>query len=125
VFGDIDLAWNDNHGFVQRKRARVVSAAPSFLENQRAQGLLPVGDVLTRAAGSGAASTSGRITNAAGLQQDLLSTLSHQGTEIDALVRIEVRRIRSCKCTILFSRRLETWNRVLGLLDRCSDSRWF
>ncbi|KAM0902522.1 hypothetical protein ACQ4PT_019256 [Festuca glaucescens] len=98
VFGDIDLAWNDNtcsHGFVQRKRARVAAAAPSFLENQRAQGLVPVGDVLTRAAGSGAASTSGRITNAAGLQQDQLSTLSHQGTEIDALVRVETERVRA------------------------------
>ncbi|XP_051206089.1 probable BOI-related E3 ubiquitin-protein ligase 3 [Lolium perenne] len=95
---DIDLAWNDNacgHGFVQRKRTRMVAAAPSFLENPHAQGLVPVGDVLTRAAGSGAASTSGRITNATSLQHDLLSTLSHQCTEIDALVRVETERMRA------------------------------
>ncbi|KAK1682912.1 hypothetical protein QYE76_043760 [Lolium multiflorum] len=98
VFGDIDLTWNDNacgHDFLQRKRARVVAAAPSFLENPHAQGLVPVGDVLTRAAGSGAASTSGRITNATSLQHDLLSTLSHQCTEIDALVRVETERMRA------------------------------
>ncbi|XP_051206081.1 probable BOI-related E3 ubiquitin-protein ligase 3 [Lolium perenne] len=95
---DIDLAWNDNacgHGFVQRKRARVLSEAPSFLENQRAQGLVPVGDMLTRAAGSSAPSTSGRITNAAGLQQDLLSQMCRQGMEIDALVRVETERMRA------------------------------
>uniref|UniRef100_A0ACD5UA73 Uncharacterized protein n=1 Tax=Avena sativa TaxID=4498 RepID=A0ACD5UA73_AVESA len=98
VFGDMDLAWNDNtcsHGFVQRKRARVVTDAPSFLENQRAQGPLPVGDVLTRAMGAGAASTSGRMTNAAGLPQDLISHVYHQGMEIDALVRVETERMRA------------------------------
>uniref|UniRef100_A0ACD5UR03 Uncharacterized protein n=1 Tax=Avena sativa TaxID=4498 RepID=A0ACD5UR03_AVESA len=98
VFGDMDLTWKDNtcsHGFVQRKRACVVAEAPSFLENQRAQGPLPVGDVLTRALGSGAASTSGRMTNAAGLPQDLLSHLYHQGMEIDALVRVETERMRA------------------------------
>jgi hypothetical protein len=95
---DMDLAWNDNacgHGFVQRKRARVLPEAPSFLENQRAQGLVPVGDMLTRVAGSGPESTSGRMDNAAGLQQDLLSQLCRQGMEIDALVRVEVRTILS------------------------------
>ncbi|KAM0902523.1 hypothetical protein ACQ4PT_019257 [Festuca glaucescens] len=98
VFGDIDLAWNDNtciHGFVQRKRARVVAEAPSFLESRRAQGLVAVGDVLARAAGSGEASTSGRMANAAGLPQDLLSTLYHHGMEIDALVRVETERTRA------------------------------
>uniref|UniRef100_A0ACD5UQ57 Uncharacterized protein n=1 Tax=Avena sativa TaxID=4498 RepID=A0ACD5UQ57_AVESA len=98
VFGDMDLTWNDNTrspGFVQRKRARLVAEAPSFLENQRAQGPAPVGDVLTRALGSGAASTSGRMTNAAGLPQDLLSHLYHQGMEIDALVRVETERMRA------------------------------
>jgi E3 ubiquitin-protein ligase BOI-like protein len=118
VFGDIDFAWNDNtcsHGFVQRKRARVAAEAPSFLGNQCAQGLLPVGDVLTRAVGSGEASTSGRMANAAGLPQDLFSTLHHQGTEIDAIIRVEVRTISS----------LGDWNRVLGLLERCSDSLWY
>ena len=107
VFGDvppIDLTWYDNtssqYGFVQRKRARVAAEAPSFLENQRAQGLVPVvGDVLSpcRAVGSGAASTSGRRTakpNAAGLPRDIVSHLYHQGMEIDALVRVEVRTSR-------------------------------
>ncbi|KAM0846134.1 hypothetical protein ACQ4PT_055876 [Festuca glaucescens] len=98
VFGDIDLAWNDNtcsHGFVQRKRARTVAEAPSFLDNQRPLGLVPVSDVLSRAAGSGAASTSGRMTNAAGRPQDLLSTLYRQSMEIDALVRVETERMRA------------------------------
>ncbi|KAM0853286.1 hypothetical protein ACQ4PT_051188 [Festuca glaucescens] len=98
VIGDIDLAWNDNscaHGFVQKKRARVLAEAPSFLENQRAQGLVPLGDVLARAAGSGAASTSGRIANAASLPQDMLSQLCRQGMEIDALVRVETERMRA------------------------------
>ncbi|XP_047070252.1 probable BOI-related E3 ubiquitin-protein ligase 3 [Lolium rigidum] len=98
VFGDIDLAWNDNtwsHGFVQRKRPRVVAEAPSILESQRAQGLVAVGDVLARSAGSGEASTSGRMANAAGLPQDLLSTLYHHGMEIDALVRVETERTRA------------------------------
>ncbi|KAK1682909.1 hypothetical protein QYE76_043757 [Lolium multiflorum] len=97
VFGDIDLAWNDNtcsHGFVQRKRPRVVTEAPS-LESQRAQGLVAVGDVLVRAAVSGEASTSGRMANAADLPHDLLSTLYHHGMEIDALVRVETERTRA------------------------------
>jgi E3 ubiquitin-protein ligase BOI-like protein len=94
AFGEVDLTWNNDtcsYGFVQRKRARIAAEAPRFLESQRAQGLVPVGDVLARAVGSGAASTSGRMTNASGLPQDLLSTLYHQGTEIDALVRVQVR----------------------------------
>lgn len=98
MFGDVDLAWDDNtctNGFVQRKRARVAAEAPSFLENQRAQGLVPVGGVPTRAVGSGAASTSGRMANAAGLPQDILSSLYHQGVEIDALVRVETERMRA------------------------------
>ncbi|EMS62277.1 hypothetical protein TRIUR3_35144 [Triticum urartu] len=100
VFGDVprvDPTWHDNttrsHGFAQRKRARVVPEAPSYLENQRGQGLVPVGDVLTRAVGSGTASTSGRMINAAGPPQDLLSQLYRQGMEIDAVLRLEARRM--------------------------------
>lgn len=98
MFGDVDLTWDDNtcsNGFVQRKRARVAAEAPSFLENQRALGLVPVGGVPTRGVGSGAASTSGRMANAAGLPQDILSSLYHQGVEIDALVRVETERMRA------------------------------
>lgn len=80
VIGDvpiIDLTWTDStcgHGFVQRKRPRVAADAPSFLENQRAQWPVPVGDVVTRAVGSGMTSTSG---------------------EIDALVQVETERMRA------------------------------
>uniref|UniRef100_A0ACD5U9T3 Uncharacterized protein n=3 Tax=Avena sativa TaxID=4498 RepID=A0ACD5U9T3_AVESA len=98
LFGDMDLTWNDNtcsHGFVQRNLARVVAEAPSFLENPQAQGSLPVGDVLTRAVGSGAASTSGRMPNAASPSQNLLSHLYHQGMEIGAVVRVETERMRA------------------------------
>ena len=102
LFGDVprvDPTWHDNttrsHGIVQRKRARVVPEAPSYLENQRGQGRVPVGDLLTRAVGSGTASTSGRMINAAGPPQDLLSQLYRQGMEIDAVLRLETDRMRA------------------------------
>lgn len=87
----------DSNVFLPRKRARV--AAPGFLDDghQQQQGLAPLpqthgqvfaGDVQSRAAGGcGAASTSGRAVTANGV----LSLLYHQGVEIDALVRLEVR----------------------------------
>ncbi|KAF7009052.1 hypothetical protein CFC21_023667 [Triticum aestivum] len=102
LFGDVprvDPTWHDNttrsHGIVQRKRARVVPEAPSYLENQRGQGRVPVGDLLTRAVGSGTASTSGRMINAAGPPPDLLSQLYRQGMEIDAVLRLETDRMRA------------------------------
>lgn len=96
----VDLTWHDSaraHGFAQRKRPRVVPEAPSYLEDQRGQGLVPVavGDVLTRAVGSDAASTSGRMINAAGPPQDLLSQMYRQGMEIDAVLRLETDRMRA------------------------------
>lgn len=97
-----------NYGFVPRKRARVgVHSRGPFLdsEDQRVgvgvalsppaavmQGLLlplpvAVGDVQSKTAVSGAASTSGRAANGATL------SFSHLGGEIDALIRYEVRSL--------------------------------
>uniref|UniRef100_A0A0E0KQ49 Uncharacterized protein n=1 Tax=Oryza punctata TaxID=4537 RepID=A0A0E0KQ49_ORYPU len=78
---------NGEYGFVERKRPRV---AASLLEDQRAvlahamaaplQGISPFGDVVGRAACSGAASTSGRrMDDAGGISQGLLSQLYHHG----------------------------------------------
>ncbi|KAM0853280.1 hypothetical protein ACQ4PT_051184 [Festuca glaucescens] len=102
-----DLTCNDNnhnYAFVPRKRARVVAAAPGLMDEQprgvrtssAAQGFVPVGDMPSRAMGSGVASTSGMSGNAAnGLSQGLLSHLHNQGVEIDALVRVETERMRA------------------------------
>ncbi|KAL5213705.1 hypothetical protein ABZP36_002857 [Zizania latifolia] len=90
---------NGDYGFVPRNRARV---AGGLLEDQRVvlapaapQGLFAVGDAVGRAAGSGAASTSGRMDGAAGISQGLLSQFYHHGVEIDALVRLEAERMRA------------------------------
>ncbi|XP_006652240.1 probable BOI-related E3 ubiquitin-protein ligase 3 [Oryza brachyantha] len=101
-----ELTCNDNngggYGFVPTKRARVeadeAGAALMAAAQQRmvipTNGLVVPGDVQGRAMGCGVASTSGRIANAAGLSQGLLSQLYHQGVEIDALVRLETERMR-------------------------------
>jgi len=106
AFGDAqprsELTCNgggDNNVFLPRKRARVV---PGFLDDgHQQQGLVlpltlpPHGQVFggdaqsSRAGGCGAASTSGPAVVANG---GVLSQLYHQGVEIDALVRLEVRR---------------------------------
>jgi E3 ubiquitin-protein ligase BOI and related proteins len=88
---------DNSNVFLPRKRARV---APGFLDDAHQQGLvLPVpqgqvfaGDVQSREAGCGAASTSGR---AAATTNGVLSLLYRQGMEIDALVRLEVRGSQS------------------------------
>uniref|UniRef100_A0A0E0KQ52 Uncharacterized protein n=1 Tax=Oryza punctata TaxID=4537 RepID=A0A0E0KQ52_ORYPU len=99
-----DLTCNDNsgagYGFVPRKRARldVDEPAGAFMAAAAAQqrivlqphGLIFPGDVQSRAVGCGAASTSGRVGNAAGLSQGLLSQLYHHGVEIDALVYLSM-----------------------------------
>ncbi|XP_052150859.1 probable BOI-related E3 ubiquitin-protein ligase 2 [Oryza glaberrima] len=105
-----ELTCNDNngagYGFVPRKRARLDAdesagalMAPAAAQQQRMvlppHGLVFPGDVQSRAVGCGAASTSGRAGNAAGLSQGLLSQLYHQGVEIDALVRLESERMRA------------------------------
>ncbi|KAG8064378.1 hypothetical protein GUJ93_ZPchr0004g39813 [Zizania palustris] len=88
-----------DYGVVPRNRARV---AGGLVEDPRVvlavaapQGLFAVGDVVGRAAASGAASPSGRMDGAAGLSQGLLSQFYHHGVEIDVLVRLEVERMRA------------------------------
>ncbi|CAL5067526.1 unnamed protein product [Urochloa decumbens] len=93
----------NNYGFAPRKRARVADAW-GFLEDQHVvpppaatQCLAPlpvmVGDVESRAAGSGAASTSGRVANNGGGGACL--PLYHLGEEIDALITLESERMRA------------------------------
>nr|CAB3484413.1 unnamed protein product [Digitaria exilis] len=88
---------SDYDGLQPRKRARV---AQGLMECGGQQGglVLPLaephgqvfaGDVQSRAVGCGAASTSGRAVATNGV----LSQLYHQGVEIDALVRLEIRLI--------------------------------
>ncbi|OEL16403.1 hypothetical protein BAE44_0022578 [Dichanthelium oligosanthes] len=89
-----------NYGFVPRKRARVADAG-RFLEDQRValppaavQGLAPlpvssVGDVQSRAVGSGAASTSGRVASGATF------SLYDRSGEIDELITLESERMRA------------------------------
>ncbi|KAG8081816.1 hypothetical protein GUJ93_ZPchr0014g47033 [Zizania palustris] len=103
VFSDVPrsvLTCNGDYGFVPRKRALMVMAG-GLLEDQRVvlapvapQGLFAVGDVASRAAGSGVASISGRMDGAAGISQGLLSQFYHHGVEIDALVRLQAERMR-------------------------------
>ncbi|KAK3142724.1 hypothetical protein QOZ80_4BG0350430 [Eleusine coracana subsp. coracana] len=90
-------------GFLPRKRARVAAPAPGLMECGGQQGLaLPMphgqvfaGDVQSRAVGCGAASTSGRVMVGDGcISQGVLSQLYHQDMEIDALVRLEMERMR-------------------------------
>ncbi|KAL5216720.1 hypothetical protein ABZP36_008121 [Zizania latifolia] len=101
-----ELTCNDiggGYGFVPRKRARVevedlavaFMAAPAQQRVVLPHGLVLPGDVQSRAIGCGVASTSGRLANAAGLSQGLLSQLYHQGAEIDALIRLESERMRA------------------------------
>jgi hypothetical protein len=53
--------------------------------------VLPYDAQTTRSVGSGAASTSGRMANAAaGVSQGLTALLYNQGVETDALIRLEV-----------------------------------
>ncbi|KAM0820988.1 hypothetical protein ACQ4PT_041939 [Festuca glaucescens] len=93
-----------NYAFMPRKQVRVVAVAPGLMDEQprgvrtstAAQGFVPVGVMATRAMGSGVASTSGMSGNAAAsLSQGLLSHLYDQGMEIDALVRVETKRMRA------------------------------
>jgi E3 ubiquitin-protein ligase BOI-like protein len=108
---ELAFAWC-NYGFLPRKRPRLEAAdqavAPAagghLLEDQHAstppactERLLPVPPfvgVRSRAVGSGAASTSGRVANGATtvvLRELLSSWTHHHGVEIDALVALEVR----------------------------------
>ena len=92
-----------NHGFAPRKRGRVADAGGFLdLEDRRVvlppaamQGLAPLpvpgapgDDVRSRAVGSGAASTSCSVVASGG---GATLSLCHQGGEIDALIRLEVR----------------------------------
>ncbi|OEL38898.1 hypothetical protein BAE44_0000082 [Dichanthelium oligosanthes] len=96
-----------DYGFVPRKRARL-AAAGCFLDDQQVvtppagagmEGLVAVPpvvvDVQSRAAGSGAVSTSGRVADGAGASRGVLAWMHHQGAEIDALVRLEAERMRA------------------------------
>ncbi|KAI5015456.1 hypothetical protein ZWY2020_056846 [Hordeum vulgare] len=98
-----ELTCNDNYGFVPRKRPRVMAGdEPAGLDDLARQrlvlqqaaamhGLVLPCDAQSRAVCSGAASTSGRMANAAGLN----TLLYDQGVEMDALIRLETERIRS------------------------------
>ena len=97
-----ELTCNDNYGFVPRKRARMAGDEPAGLADLARQrlvlqqaaamhGLMLPCDAQSRAVGSGAASTSGRVANAAGLN----TLLYNQGVEMDALIRLETERIRA------------------------------
>ncbi|CAM0904804.1 unnamed protein product [Alopecurus aequalis] len=98
-----ELTCNDNYGFEPRKRARVAAEETPDLARQRLvlqqaaamHGLMMPCDAQSRAVGSGAASTSGRMANAAGFTQGLNSLLYNQGVEMDALVRLENERMRA------------------------------
>ena len=101
-----ELTCNDNYGFAPRKRARMAGDAPAGLADLARQrlvlqqaaamhGLMLPCDAQSRAVGSGAASTSGRMANAAGLN----TLLYNQGVEMDALIRLEV-----CPCASFSSR---------------------
>lgn len=105
-----ELTCNDNYGFVPRKRVRMAAEEPaSLVDLTQAQqhrlvlqqaaamhGLVLPGDAQSRAVGSGAASTSGRMqANAGGLSQGLNSLLYNQGLEMDALIRLESDRMRA------------------------------
>jgi E3 ubiquitin-protein ligase BOI-like protein len=111
-----DFTCNNNNDIGPRKRARVgdVAGAGVIMDPERQHALLPpvpvpqafaaVGDVQSsRVLGSSAASTSGRTPNGAlpaSQSQGLLSHLYSHGVEIDALVRIEVRRPVSSHCSV-------------------------
>ncbi|RLM73781.1 putative BOI-related E3 ubiquitin-protein ligase 3 [Panicum miliaceum] len=82
-------------GLLPRKRARLAAGLVGCGGQQGGlilplaappQGQAFAGDVRSRAVGCGAASTSGRAA-----ASGVLSQLYHQGVEIDALVRLEVR----------------------------------
>nr|CAB3484408.1 unnamed protein product [Digitaria exilis] len=102
-FPHSDLAAGCNYAFVPRKRPRL-TAAECFVDGQRS-GMAPSGvgglvevpcgvdvPITSRAAGSGAASTSGRVANgSSAASRSLVSWMHRQGVEIDAVVRLEVR----------------------------------
>uniref|UniRef100_A0ACD5UR86 Uncharacterized protein n=1 Tax=Avena sativa TaxID=4498 RepID=A0ACD5UR86_AVESA len=101
-----ELTCNDNYGFVPRKRARMATEETAGLADLARQrlvlqqaaamhGLMLPCDAQSRAVGSGAASTSGRMANAAALSQGLSSLLYNQGVEMDALIRLESERMRA------------------------------
>ncbi|RLN09826.1 putative BOI-related E3 ubiquitin-protein ligase 2 [Panicum miliaceum] len=107
VFSDITCNNNDSGSLGPRKRARVGNVAGAGLtmdlQGQRAllppvplsvvpQAFPPAGDAQNRVLCSGAASTSGRQAGPATVSQGVLSHIYSNGVEIDALVRIEVRR---------------------------------
>ena len=113
-----------NYGFAPRKRARVADAGGFLdLEDRRVvlppaamQALAPLpvpgaagDDVRSRAVGSGTASTScSAVTHGGGATL----ALCHQGGEIDALIRLEVRARDRSGRTGLWIRCVGLWNNV-------------
>jgi E3 ubiquitin-protein ligase BOI-like protein len=128
-----ELTCNDNYGFVPRKRARMATDESAGLadlarrrmvlqQQQQAamHGLMLPCDAQSRAVGSGAASTSGRMANAAGLNsQGLTSLLYNHGVEMDALIRLESERMRA---GIDEARRRHT-RAVLAAVERAAAGR--
>ncbi|KAF8667313.1 hypothetical protein HU200_052987 [Digitaria exilis] len=122
-----ELAWD--YGFQQqpRKQPRVVAAAGCSVEEHsvalpqhvpQQQMPAPAGDVRqgTRAAASGAASTSGRAINGDGL----LSSLCHQQiVEIDALLTRENKRMRA----VLEDVRRRHAMALLATMERAASGR--
>ncbi|CAN6234882.1 unnamed protein product [Urochloa humidicola] len=101
-----DLAC-DGYGFAPRKRPRLAAAgcfvsddqravaAPAGMDGPVAAPPVVVDDTQSRAAGSGAASTSGRAADGAAAARGVLAWMHHQGAEIDALVTLEAERMRA------------------------------
>jgi len=136
-----ELAWC-SYGFLPRKRPRLEAAADQaaapvagggFLEDQRLgtppacterlQPVPPFVDVRSRAVGSGAASTSGRVANGATtvVSRELLSSWTHQhGVEIDALVTLEV-RLGHCSIEVLICQFAINWNQPLSQDEMVSN----
>ncbi|KAM0846133.1 hypothetical protein ACQ4PT_055875 [Festuca glaucescens] len=127
-----ELTCNDNYGFVPRKRARMATQEPAGLADLARQrlvlqqqaaamhGLLLPCDAQSRAVGSGAASTSGRMASAgAVLSQGLNSLLYNQGVETDALIRLESDRMRAG----LDEARRRHARAVLAAVDRAAAGR--
>ncbi|XP_051206078.1 probable BOI-related E3 ubiquitin-protein ligase 3 [Lolium perenne] len=131
-----ELTCNDNYGFVPRKRPRMTTEEPAaglaelarqrlLLLQQQQQaaamhGLLLPCDAQSRAVDSGAASTSGRMANAAaGVSQGLSALLYNQGVETDALIRLESERMRAG----LEEARRRHATAVLAAVERAASGR--
>ncbi|RCV33444.1 hypothetical protein SETIT_7G083900v2 [Setaria italica] len=121
-----------NYGFEPRKRPRVTAEAAGSLEDrsvvlppavaQELVAAVPVGNGQRRAAGSGTASTSGRLANGAAVSQPqgLLSRLCyHQDAEIDALLTLESERMRA----VLEAARRRHARALLAAVDRAASGR--